>query len=185
MKILNLNVEGFRSLKHVVEWQPGNLNVLIGPNGSGKSNLLRVLELLAVSAQSGLGKLVQSCGGMEPLVWDGAVDAIRVKVKCSPIDARRDATKDSLTYELRLERVGNSGEYRIGYEMLGNYWKVEQKLEAQPYKLLERQGLRAKVYDEQQRGLAAPEENVPVLETLLSLGKSFLEICLWTRRMSR
>lgn len=169
MKILNLNVEGFRSLKRVVDWQPGNLNVLIGPNGSGKSNLLRVLELLSVSAQGGLAKLVQSCGGMEPLVWDGDADGIRVKVKCSPTDASRDAANDSLTYELRLDRVGKSGEYRIGHEMLGNYAQVEQKLRGQPMKFLERQGLRAKVFDEQERGLVAPEENVPALETLLSL----------------
>ena len=50
MKILNLHVEGFRSLKSV-EWAPGDLNILIGPNGSGKSNLLRVLELLTESAR--------------------------------------------------------------------------------------------------------------------------------------
>lgn len=44
MKILNLKIQGYRSLKDV-SWVPGNLNVLIGPNGSGKSNILRVLEL--------------------------------------------------------------------------------------------------------------------------------------------
>ncbi len=171
MKILSLDIDGFRSLKHIAGWRPGNLSVLIGPNGSGKSNLLRVLELLAAAAQGGLGKLVQTCGGMEPLIWDGAVDAIRLKVKCSPVDKHRDEVRDSLTYELRLDRVGKSGEYRIGYEMLGNYWKVEQKTSpsGQPFKLLERQGLSAKVFDEQQRGLAAPEETVPPLETLLSL----------------
>ena len=169
MKILNLNVEGFRSLKHVLDWQPGNLNVLIGPNGSGKSNLLRVLELLAVAAQGGLAKLIQSCGGMEPLVWDGATEAIRLKVKCSPADDSRPVEKDSFTYEMRIERVGQSGEYRIGYEMLGNYAKVEQGLQVQPMKFIERQGLRAKVFDEEQRALVAPEDNVPPLETLLSL----------------
>lgn len=169
MKILSLDVEGFRSLKHIADWRPGSLSVLIGPNGSGKSNLLRVLELLAAAAQGGLGKLVQTCGGMEPLIWDGAVDAIRLKVKCSPVDKHRDEVRESLTYELRLNRVGKSGEYRIGYELLGNYFKVEQQQQQQPFKLLERQGLSAKVFDEQQHGLAAPEETVPPLETLLSL----------------
>jgi predicted ATPase len=169
MKILSLEIDGFRSLKHISGWRPGDLSVLIGPNGSGKSNLLRVLELLAAAAQGGLGKLVQTCGGIEPLIWDGAADAIRLKVKCSPVDKHRDEVKDSLTYDLRLDRVGKSGEYRIGYELLGNYCKVEQKLQQQPFKLLERQGLSAKVFDEQQHALAAPEENVPSLETLLSL----------------
>jgi len=169
MKILSLDIEGFRSLKHIADWRPGDLNVIIGPNGSGKSNLLRVLELLAVSAQGGLAQFVQSCGGMEPLVWDGEAESIKLHAKCSPPDPRRDVTEESMTYVLRLDRVGKSGEYRIGYEMLGNYWKVEQKLSSQPFKFLERQGLRAKVFDEQQHSLAAPEENVPLLETLLSL----------------
>jgi predicted ATPase len=169
MKILNLDVEGFRSLKNISSWHPKNLNVLIGPNGSGKSNLLRTLELLATSAQGGLAKLVQSSGGLEPLLWDGDAEAIRFKVKCSPPDAKRSEVEDALTYELRLDRVGKSGEFRIGYEMLGNYRRMEQGSALGPFKFLERQGLRAKVFDEQQHGLAAPEENVPVLETLLSL----------------
>lgn len=45
MKLLKLDVEGYRSLKNV-SWEPGDLNVLIGPNAGGKSNLLRVLEML-------------------------------------------------------------------------------------------------------------------------------------------
>lgn len=168
MKILSLDVDGFRSLKQISNWCPGSLNVLIGPNGSGKSNLLRTLELLAASAQGGLAKLIQSSGGLEPLLWDGDAEAVRFKVKCTPPDAKRDVAEDALTYELRLERVGRSGEFRIGYEMLGNYRKVELGAAQQPFKFLERQGLRAKIFDEQQHGLAAPEENVPVLETLLS-----------------
>ena len=145
MKILSLDIEGFRSLKHIANWGPGNLNVLIGPNGSGKSNLLRVLDLLAVSAQGKLGDLIKTCGGMEPLVWDGDANAIRLKVKCSPVDKHRDEVRESLTYELRLDRVGTTGEYRIGYELLGNYWKVEQRSTEQPFKLLERQGLSASI----------------------------------------
>ena len=54
MRILELKVDGFRSLKHVT-WNPGPLNVVIGPNGSGKSNLLRVLELLTTAGRGGLG----------------------------------------------------------------------------------------------------------------------------------
>ena len=42
MKILDLKIEGFRSLKSV-SWQPGDVNVLIGPNAGGKSNLLNVI----------------------------------------------------------------------------------------------------------------------------------------------
>ena len=54
MKILKLEIEGYRSLKSQT-WCPGDLNVLIGPNASGKSNLLRVLETLSSAAQGKLG----------------------------------------------------------------------------------------------------------------------------------
>jgi len=169
MQALSLDVEGFRSLRHIENWRPGGLNVLIGPNGTGKSNLLRVLELAAESARGRLGRFVQDCGGMEPLVWDGSADAILFRVKCSPADAARDVSRDSLTYELKLERIGKTGEYRIGYELLAEYFKVEQGVEREPVKFLERQGLRARIFDAQNKMLIAPEENVPPGETLLSL----------------
>ena len=89
MKILNLAVAGFRSLAGV-KWQPGNLNLIIGPNASGKSNLVRLLEMLSISAQGGLGKYVQREGGIEPLLWDGAVDGIEISVKLSPSESQRD-----------------------------------------------------------------------------------------------
>ena len=48
MKIRDLKIEGFRSLKSV-EWKPGDVNMLIGPNAGGKSNLLQALEMIAES----------------------------------------------------------------------------------------------------------------------------------------
>jgi predicted ATPase len=169
MRILSLDIAGFRSLKQIDYWTPGALNVLIGPNGTGKSNLLRALELLAESARGRLGRSVQENGGMESVVWDGSADAIRFSATCSPLDPLRDEERDSLTYELELERVGKSGEFRISDELLANYYKVNQGEASEPMKLLERVGVRAKIFDAQNKTLTAPEENVPANETLLSL----------------
>ena len=55
MKILRIEVEGFRSLRKI-DWHPGDLNIVIGPNGSGKSNLLNVLSA-SQAARGGLGYL--------------------------------------------------------------------------------------------------------------------------------
>src|SRR5437899_8946076 len=107
MKIRQLFIEGFRSLKNVV-WEPGDLNVLIGPNGSGKSNLLRALELISISAQGGLGKHVQATGGMQSLVWDGEAEEIDVKIKTTPPEPERKTETDSLTYEFHLNRIGQT-----------------------------------------------------------------------------
>jgi predicted ATPase len=173
MRILRFEVEGFRSLRNI-DWRPGKLNVVIGPNGSGKSNLLRILELLSVAARGGLGNYVIHEGGVEPLVWDGKADHIRVRCKLSPAEGGLDPDRDSLTYDLSLGRLGVSSAYRIDSEILGNYREspmAEALLGARqyPFKLLERDPRNAVVFDIQQRQLWANQGSVPDEETLLSL----------------
>lgn len=168
MKIKQLYIEGFRSLKNVV-WEPGDLNVLIGPNGSGKSNLLRALELLSVSAKGGLGKAVQSAGGMQSLLWDGEASEIAIKVKTSPPEPERSEKTDSLTYDFQLSPIGQSSAYRIDRELLANFYRVEIGDKTDPFKFLDRKGLKGMVFSETQRGLEAAPELMSEEETLLSL----------------
>lgn len=168
MKILNLKIEGYRSLKKV-SWSPGDLNVLIGPNGSGKSNLLRMLELISMSARGQLGKYIKRAGGMDPLVWDGKAESIQFAVDTSPVEKDRDTDKDRLTYEMQMGRIGRSSTYRIDYELLGNYYRVRRGDCDEPFKMLERALKRAVVFDEHDHSLVAPEESVIEEESLLSL----------------
>ena len=169
MKILDLQIQGFRSLKEV-SWKPGALNLIIGPNGSGKSNLLKALEMLSISAQGKLNTQVLGEGGMEPLVWDGRLPQIQLKLRTSPIDDTfRDKERGSLTYELMLSRLGVSSAYRIEHEILGNYYKFERGEKGSPLIILERTPANAVIYDDKQQGLIAPPEAVPQEESLLSL----------------
>jgi len=168
MKILNLKIQGYRSLKNV-SWSPGDLNVLIGPNGSGKSNLLRVLELISVSARGKLGKYIQRAGGMDSLVWDDKADCIKFVVETSPVEEDRYLETDSLTYEMEMGRVGKGSTYRIDHELLGNYYRVRTGECNEPFKMLERNPQRAVVFDEREHGFAATEESVIEEESLLSL----------------
>ncbi len=168
MKILNLKIAGYRSLKKV-SWLPGDLNVLIGPNGSGKSNLLRMLELISISARGQLGKYIKRAGGMDPLVWDGKADSIQFTVDTSPVEKDRDIDKDRLTYKMQMGRIGKSSTYRIDYELLGNYHRVRTGEHDEPFKMLERDPKRAVVFDEHDHSLVAPEESVIEEESLLSM----------------
>ncbi len=136
MKILKLEIEGYRSFKSQT-WRPGDLNVVIGPNGSGKSNLLRVLEMVSVAATGRLGRYVQQEGGMEPMVWDGRADKVRLRASMTPIPRHADLAKDALTYDLTLQRLGKSSSYRIEREVLANALEM---------KLLERDPQRAVVF---------------------------------------
>ncbi len=168
MKILKLEIQGYRSLKEV-SWLPDDLNVLIGPNGSGKSNLLRMLELISISAKGQLGKTIQRVGGMDPLVWDGKADCIKFVVDISPFVKNRDPEKDSLTYEVEMGRVGKGSTYRIDHELLGNYFRGSTGEREEPFKMLERNPQRAFVFDENEHSSVAPEEGVIEEESLLSL----------------
>jgi predicted ATPase len=168
MKIIKLKVEGFRSLRSE-SWAPGDLNILIGPNASGKSNVLRVLEMISVASRGGLGKHIQQEGGMEPLLWDGQVDQVKLTVKTTPADHTRDSERDALTYQLFLSRIGRTSDYRIEFEQLGNYYNVDQGWTFQPFKLIERIASKGVLFDENEHGLVAPDASIPDDETLLSL----------------
>ncbi len=168
MKIIRLETKGFRSLKDIC-WEPDDLNVVIGPNGTGKSNLLRLLELISISASGGLGKYVQSWGGMETLIWDGRLDGIDFKVKMSPVEEYRDLEKESLTYELSMKRLGKTSSYKIVSEQLANYYSVETGKRSDPFKLIHRTATRGLVFDEEERSLLAPEDSISEEETLLSM----------------
>jgi predicted ATPase len=164
MRLTDLEINGFRSLKNV-SWTPGNLNIVIGPNGSGKSNLLRFLELIALSAQGKLGKYIQTLGGMEPIVWDGRVPGISFTIKTHPLGQNNGPEQ----YELELLRLGTTSSYRIGHELLANYAKMRSQEKTQPFKFLERNERSAVVFDDAEHGLVAPPETVPEEETLLSI----------------
>ncbi len=163
MKITRLNIEGFRSLRKV-SWSPGDLNVIIGANGTGKSNLLRFLELIAVSAQGKLGKYVQSLGGMDPIVWDGESTSIKFELDTVP-----ESELDPEHYELELVRLGAGSSYRIENECLINSHKLRQRLEKKPFKFLERRAKSAIIFDESERRFVTPEEYVSDEESLLSI----------------
>jgi predicted ATPase len=168
MKITKMKIEGFRSFKSQ-SWSPGDLNVVIGPNASGKTNLLRALEIFGNAAKGGLGKYVQQEGGMEPLVWDGQANEIRLGTKMTPILPFRDDVKDALTYEIVLARLGKSSSYRIDYEVLANFYEVEIGKMREPSKLLERNPNHAVVYSIDSKRFEAAPASVPEDEALLSV----------------
>ena len=99
MKIKQLDIAGFRSLKNV-SWQPGDLNVVIGQNGTGKSNLLRMLELIAASAQGQLSKYIQVSGGMTAIRWDGVAKIVSFTLRTNTFDEEHFDYEDS--YELAV-----------------------------------------------------------------------------------
>src|SRR5436190_23800572 len=69
-RLSRVRVSGFRSLIDV-DFEPGDVTVLIGANGSGKSNLLQFLRMTAMLRTRSLGRFVGNSGGASTLLHIG------------------------------------------------------------------------------------------------------------------
>ncbi len=115
MKIVQLDIQGFRSLK-TVSWRPGDLNVVIGPNGSGKSNLLRMLELISAAMFTNFEDRIYVAGGFAQLVWDGQAKQIVFSLTTSGTGigiARR-----GFVYEVSIEQDTSASNILVEQEVL-------------------------------------------------------------------
>jgi predicted ATPase len=156
MKIKQLDVKGFRSLKDA-RWQPGDLNVVIGQNGTGKSNLMRMLELISEAARGRLSKYIQLAGGIGAILWDGRATSVSFHLKTDSTLAPSASALPSAPlpgsllsemangiqpipndYEVELARVGNTGGYQVEREILTD-GAFLQKNQDQAFKYIERE----------------------------------------------
>ena len=173
MKIVQLDIQGFRSLKNV-SWRPGELNVVIGPNGSGKSNLLRMLELISASAHGKLGEYIQSEGGIGAIVWDGEVSDIKWQINQSP---DLPPALFFRSYLVHLMRSGLSGSYVIREEALTTtqLHVGENEEEVVTPKII-RHTQNAVYYDNDDKQIRLLKEAIPEEETVLSLAANPLVV---------
>jgi predicted ATPase len=72
--LASLTLRGFKTIRDLTDFRPGQITILIGPNGAGKSNLLSFFRLLsrAVMPPDGLQTYVAEQGGASALFHGGA-----------------------------------------------------------------------------------------------------------------
>ena len=161
MKILELKIQGYRSLKQIT-WRPGDLNLIIGPNGSGKSNLLKALEMLSASAWGRLSKQILREGGIGSIVHDGKYPEVNFTLRAEKVDNLTPEVSPGQNnqYLLTLTRVGKTSSYECTREQL-----TEGDEDRSP--LLIRSGKQIEVAGQQQRS-SRDLERISQEETLLS-----------------
>jgi len=94
-----IRVEGYRSIR-ALEFEPGQLTVVIGENGAGKSNLYRALSLMREAATGGLARAIAAEGGMRSALWAGETRGNGARIMKLAVDF------DEVRYGLKLGLPG-------------------------------------------------------------------------------
>ncbi len=66
-----ITIKGFKSIESLVDFELGNLNVLIGANGAGKSNFVDFFRMLRAMADEAFQKFITQRGGPDGFFYLG------------------------------------------------------------------------------------------------------------------
>lgn len=72
-RLERITLEGFKTIRALIDFEPGPRTVLIGPNGAGKSNFISFFRMMgrALSGPDMLALYVSQQGGSRRLLYDG------------------------------------------------------------------------------------------------------------------
>ena len=82
-KLESLTVHGFKSIRTLEDFRPGQLNVLIGANGAGKSNFISLFHMLARVVEKRLQVYVAEQDGPDALLFGGRKRTGRIEIMLS------------------------------------------------------------------------------------------------------
>jgi predicted ATPase len=80
-RLTRITVRGFKTIRDLTDFEPGDLTVLIGPNGAGKTNFISFFRMLswAMAPPGQLQVHVGLQGGANALLHDGAAVTTRIE----------------------------------------------------------------------------------------------------------
>ena len=74
-------IKGFKSIRELVDFPLGSLNVLIGANGAGKTNFISFFNLLNQIVQNNLQVHIAQAGGANSLLYFGQKNTYEIKIR--------------------------------------------------------------------------------------------------------
>jgi len=75
-----ISIKGYKSIRELVEFPLGSLNVLIGANGAGKTNFISFFNLLNQIIQNNLQVFIAQSGGGSSLLYFGQKITSEIKI---------------------------------------------------------------------------------------------------------
>ncbi len=79
-EIKRITVKGFKSIKSLVDFELGHLNVIVGANGSGKSNFVQIFEMLHAISLKGFQSFVYKNGEPKSFLFNGFKETPKIEV---------------------------------------------------------------------------------------------------------
>lgn len=70
-KLEKLTINGFKSIRELVDFELKSLNVLVGANGSGKSNFVSFFRMLRAFMDGRLSNYIKFNGGIDGMLFQG------------------------------------------------------------------------------------------------------------------
>ena len=71
VRMTNLSLKGFKTIRELVDFKPRPLNILIGANGAGKTNFISFFRLMSRMMSERLQEYVAEVGGARSLLHEG------------------------------------------------------------------------------------------------------------------
>jgi len=72
VRLTRLRLKRFKTIRELVDFRPGPLNILIGANGAGKSNFISFFRFLSWMMQEQLQEHVASVGPASAILYEGS-----------------------------------------------------------------------------------------------------------------
>ena len=79
-EIKRITIKGFKSIKSLVDFELGHLNVIVGANGSGKSNFVQIFKMIRAMSMKGFQSFVYSNGEPQSFPYNGFKETPKIEV---------------------------------------------------------------------------------------------------------
>jgi len=97
VRMTNLTIKGFKTIRELADFKPRPINILIGANGAGKSNFISFFRLLSWMTSESLQDYIAREGGAHAILHDGAEVTREFEA-----ETRLETEKGSNDYGFRL-----------------------------------------------------------------------------------